>query len=66
MFLQHIPKDDWFCPDCKPKMAKAKTPRKHRKSFVEEQSEEEEGEEEAEEEEEADSSEEEAPEEDDR
>ena len=60
LFLQHIPKSDWFCPDCKPKIAPAKTPRKHRKSFVEEESEEEEEEEEeASEEEEADSSEEE-------
>ena len=51
-FWQHIPKGDWFCPDCKPKETKRSPLKQRRRTFTEDASEDEDMEDEQEEEEE--------------
>lgn len=50
--LKHVPKGDWFCPDCKPKETKRSPLKQRRRTFTEEEEEEEDMEEEEEESEE--------------
>ncbi|XP_022332598.2 bromodomain adjacent to zinc finger domain protein 1A-like [Crassostrea virginica] len=52
--LKHIPKGDWFCPDCKPKETKRSPLKQRRRTFTEDASEDEDMEDEQEEEEESD------------
>ena len=39
VLFQNVPKGDWFCPDCRPKETKKRSPRKERRrTFSEHQS----------------------------